>query len=133
MNLRTPRRLVGLALRTVLLVSAVGCAVGYGYGPAYYDTQRCQWQWVTDGFGGYQQLHCWNPSYNGYRPYVVEGAAVRVYPNYYAGPRVRVAPAPPAYMAMPAMPPPRPPMPAMPARPAPPMPAAPPVVGVPVH
>lgn len=97
------------ALSLALTLIAGGCGVGYRVGyvgsTGYYDTRRCDWVWVDDGYGGYNQLQCWNTQYGGFRPYVVGGAYARSYPGWYRGPRTQVVQPPPAY----AMPPPMPP------------------------
>lgn len=115
--LTLPRGAAPLGL--ALLVALSGCAVRprYGYGYAYapttyasvgvgagdYDTSRCRWDWIDDGFGGYQQLNCWSPQYSTWRPYYDGGAYGRMYPDWYWGARVPVAPLPPA-VAPPALP-----------------------------
>lgn len=97
---------VGLAL----LVVMSGCVVrpGYGYtsvgvGAGYYDTSRCRWDWVDDGYGGYQQLNCWNTQYSNWQPYIYGNAYGRMYPDWYWGARVPVV-APPRTVGPPVMP-----------------------------
>ena len=117
-----------------LVAIQVGCfaAVRGAYGP--YDTNQCYWNWVEDGYGGYEQLHCWAPGMGAYYQYAQGGTYVRRYPTWYSGQRVVVTPpvvglvqprgvviAPPP-MAMPGRPPPmggpgRPPPMAMPGGP----------------
>lgn len=99
-------------LPALLMVGAMGCAVRYS--PASFDTARCQWVWVADPFGGYQQLQCWNQHHVGFRPYYQGDAYVHVYPSGYAGPRHHVVAPPPRFAPAP------PPF----ARPAPPVPMA---------
>lgn len=75
-----------------LVAALLGCvaAVRGAYGP--YDTSQCYWTWVDDGYGGYEQLHCWNPNLSGYYQYSYGGNYVRRYPSWYSGHRVVVAP-----------------------------------------
>lgn len=103
------RALVTLAA-AALMLCASGCVAGYA-GPAYYDPQRCQWQWVSDGYGGYNELSCWHRQYNTFQPYYYGGSYVRSYPGAYVGPRMYNGPvprgivAPPVPMARPVGPP----------------------------
>lgn len=90
---RTPLAMIG-ALSLLFGLASCVARVSGAYGLGYFDTQRCYWTWVDDTFGGFEQLHCWNPSYGGYYPYVQGGVNVRRYPGWYTGQRVVVAPPP---------------------------------------
>lgn len=86
-----PRRAAWLLLAGVLTgLLACLAAVHEAYGP--YDTNQCYWTWVEDGYGGYEQLRCWNPTLSGYYHYSQGGSFVRRYPSWYRGQRVMVAP-----------------------------------------
>jgi hypothetical protein len=99
------------AVLAALIGSVSGCVVraaGYaGYG-GYWDTRRCYWEWIDDGYGGHEEMFCWVPSRAGFAVFVQGGAPVRRYPRGYVGPRVIVAP-PQVTIVRPPPPPRRPP------------------------
>lgn len=89
----------------ILAVLAVGCAVRLV--PVAADTAQCQWVWITDRYGGYQQLQCWRPDAAAWHPFVHPGGApLHAYPTWYSGPRTYASPpprfAPPVPLARPA-------------------------------
>lgn len=79
----TARTLCGLS--SALLVACIATV------PGPYDTQRCYWTWVADGYGGYEQLQCWSAPVGRFHPFVHRGGPVYRYPVGYAGPRVVVS------------------------------------------
>jgi hypothetical protein len=91
----TGRAVRGAFLAGLMVVTG-GCVVRGGYVSygGYWDTRRCYWEWVEDGYGGHEEMYCWAPSQGGFAVLVQGGAPVRRYPRGYVGPRVIVAPPP---------------------------------------
>lgn len=89
--MRTKPLHLGL-LSALVALSISGCVatVSGPYVARPYDASQCYWTYVDDGYGGYEQLHCWSPPSATYVAVVQGGHYVRRYPAWYRGRRVVV-------------------------------------------